>query len=261
MVMTIRETRVCPRLHCDDKTLADVPNSSLSVNLSKAKNTSLRLSDLIRKAFRTDRPGYTCPSDKCNRSTGRCVTRRILTAPHILVIHLNRFIPDENYNPMKREDPIDFAECEDFTAYQEGTWRRLRYRLRSVIQHRGTMNVGHYVTVVRGPSGRRMKMNDNHAVQYTDLQDACSLEPQEKRQLKKGEKAKGNRWTSHLIFWEKVEDVLPATVHSVPANKDYWKSQREQLEGAELEIKAVRKRKRQNAELDSEGDDSERDDD
>lgn len=97
-----------------------------------------------------------------------------------------------------------------------------------MVQHGGSLNGGHYVTVVRGPHGNWMEMNDDQPVNGVRLTDAQSL---------------GGKWTSYLLFFEKEESFLPGEIAAVAA-KEFFDGQAAQLRSAERAMGAGNKRKR-----------------
>ncbi len=202
------------------------------------------LNYLIKQAFKTKFDTYNCEAPDWNQRTGRRVTSVIETAPHMLVIHMKRFKWDEETNSGgKRTDLVTFAKHIDMTQHMEGKWP-LRYRLRSVVQHRGELNGGHYVTVVRGPSDRWMKMSDNLPVLYTDISGARSLDRQADPKRKKTSKRGDEVWTSYLLFWEKEEYPPLLEPKEKITKKEYFAGKANELKAAERVIGAGRKRKR-----------------
>ena len=181
---------------------------------------------MVTKAFGTERVTCSCAEQLCFNKFKEA-TPNIATAPQILIMQLNRF----EYNPptsafSKREDLVRIPHFLDLTPYQRTNNHPLRYRLRSVIQHRGTLNYGHYITLVRGPSGHWMKMDDDNRVQRKSFSDAWSLgedeevpskgkKEKEKEKRKDEPKREGNVWTSYMLFWEMVEDVPPVIATNV----------------------------------------------
>lgn len=142
------------------------------------------LDTLIKKAFKMEVRTYRCDQAGCN-ATERKTTVRMVAAPHILVMRFVRF-KDESE---KLVDHIHFNEYQDLTRYQEGA-SRLRYRLRSVVLHRGSLESGHYVTIVRDPRDAWMVLNDNKPPR-----------PIERAQFN----VEGGKITSYILFWEKEE--------------------------------------------------------
>ena len=110
--------------------------------------------------------GYRCPSKRCGRiAAERKLTKRMFTAPQVLVIQLSRF----EYSPLlqqvvKIHDRVDFEEELDLTA-----WTRsgvpLSYQLQGVVAHAGeSATSGHYVAAVRERAGDRFSVISDQIV-------------------------------------------------------------------------------------------------
>jgi len=246
ILLTQLETRVCPIRSCRNTTTRVVIEPGLEVSLGEiGRRGPFFLNYLIKQAFKTKFDTYNCEAPDCNQRTGRRVTSAIETAPHMLVIHMKRFKWDEETNSGgKRTDLVTFAKHIDMTQHMEGKWP-LRYRLRSVVQHGGELNGGHYATVVRGRSDKWMKMSDDLSVLYTDISGACSLDRQADPKRKKTSKRGDEVWTSYLLFWEKEEYPPLLEPKEKITKKEYFAGKANELKAAERVIGAGRKRKRE----------------
>jgi len=132
------------------------------------------------------------PSSPCNACTvkpGRQVRKRIITSPEILVMQIRRFSYDKSYNGRVVHDHIPFTERLDLSAFIDGP-STLKYRLVAVVNHRGSLGSGHYMTVARGPSGHWEEMNDSN-VKTVRLKDA--LRPK-------------TPFSPYLLFYERLGD-------------------------------------------------------
>jgi len=120
--------------------------------------------------------------DKCHTTADTSQTVRLLRSPDILVLQFLRF----RSTGTKKMATIAFNEELDLTPFTLGL-TPLRYQLRSVVHHRGTMSFGHYKTVARGPAG--WVEVDDSKVSRARINDAQS--------------PAGN-WTPYILFWTRI---------------------------------------------------------
>lgn len=120
--------------------------------------------------------------DKCHTTADTPQTVRLVRSPDVLVLQLLRF----RSTGAKKMARIAFNEELDLTPFTLGQ-NPLRYQLRSVIHHRGTMNFGHYKTVANGPAGW-VEMDDSK-VSRARISDAQSP---------------AGAWTPYILFWTRI---------------------------------------------------------
>lgn len=104
-------------------------------------------------------------------------------------MQIRRFSYDKSYNGRVVHDHIPFTERLDLSAFIDGP-STLKYRLVAVVNHRGSLGSGHYMTVARGPSGHWEEMNDSN-VKTVRLKDA--LRPK-------------TPFSPYLLFYERLGD-------------------------------------------------------
>lgn len=180
------------------------------------------LTVLIKRAFAEELIEIRCGNTDCSHDTTRPSTLRIVTAPHVLVIQICRF--DSQKGAAKIRDKISFDEYLELTRYQEGS-SNLRYRLRSVVQHSGRLDSGHYITSVRGPRDTWMTLNDSQPAKAQSMKAAQSAE-------------KG--FNSYMLFWEKEEPLTALEANS----RKFYEDQQKNLKNAESSMRRDKKRKR-----------------
>ena len=116
-------------------------------------------------------------------------------------------------NLQKNNAVISFHEELDLSPFTVGSFF-LKYRLLSVVQHRGTKAKGHYITLARAPSGAWMKLDDNNASLATGIDPFC---PQDEDD----EDGEGP-FTPYVLFWAKVDEIEitepPIEVHKASTN-------------------------------------------
>jgi ubiquitin C-terminal hydrolase len=88
---------------------------------------------------------------------------RIANRPKVLVVHLMRFKLNSAGRPEKVRTKVTAQEILDLSNVYDGNGRALRYRLKSVIHHRGGLNSGHYICMTRNK-------NDTEYFEINDLE-------------------------------------------------------------------------------------------
>ena len=161
---------------------------------------NLSLIALLKDEFAASpRDDFPCPHspEGCGSRTNRTARRQWLAAPEILCMQLLRSTSDWGSQGDKNESHVNFAEYIDLSEFVEGNGdRRAYYRLFSVIQHRGSLESGHYYVVARNPTGAWEEIEDT-IVSTAGFMNA--INPL-------------GRFTPYLLFWEKVE--IPAAESS-----------------------------------------------
>lgn len=95
-------------------------------------------------------------------------TRKIIRAPKLLCLHLNRLAYDSSGNVFINHSHVSFDEELELTSARVlGLDMALKYRLASVIEHHGSMMGGHYLAFKRincpikaGDKGKFLMCND-----------------------------------------------------------------------------------------------------
>ena len=120
------------------------------------------LEDILHKVTfgPTIYPGRHC--DKCNRCLDSRNVARLVTGPDILVILLVRFTNWDGSGSTKNHAVIPFGEELNLSPY---THRKvpLKYHLLSVVQHSGSRECGHYITIAKDQCGQWEELDDETA--------------------------------------------------------------------------------------------------
>ena len=154
-------TATCPK--CGNTSKSTTKENPLDIYFTPAGG---RLSDILRNnTFGNDiAPGRECPS--CHRRTDTPRPVRIVYGPDILVMNLVRFTGAGRKNSGK----VGFGEYLDLTHFIKDR-TPFNYRLLAVVQHKGTINQGHYVTVAKSPGGKWVRLNDS-TITNSSLEEA-----------------------------------------------------------------------------------------
>jgi len=115
------------------------------------KETHLNLNDCLQKTFTTDNLDSKRTCSYCNQKCDFTKTNTLWTLPEYLIIQLKRF---EQHTGNKKQHFIDFTEYLDVEPFMdtdllEHLKTSTKYRLKSVINHTGTITFGHYYTYSR----------------------------------------------------------------------------------------------------------------
>ena len=158
------------------------------------------LKKCVRAALRTVVPDVVCSAEGCDHQSSRSKITSIDAAPSALCVQLRRFDFNGATGLMEKDEAsVAFAEALDLS--QHLTLRdqitKLQYQLATVVFHGGTLEAGHYVTIVRGPDGGWTKINNL-------LAQKGSLAKLKKMTMKK-EKERDVAMTPYMLFYEKVE--------------------------------------------------------
>lgn len=121
--------------------------------------------------------------DSCHSTNDTFQKVRLGRCPEILVVQLLRF----RANGTKKSAKIALTEELDLTPFTLDH-KPARYRISSVVDHRGTMDFGHYKAVTLGPRG--WEELDDSRVSRISLTDA--LHP-------------AGSWTPYMIFWTRID--------------------------------------------------------
>ena len=152
----ITNRKTCP--DCDHEGNTEESNTSLLVSFEQRAP----LEDMLRD---TNFAPSTYPDRHCNVCDKYLDTPnvpRLVTGPDVLVMQLVRFTVHRSPGSEKNEAVIPFSDELDLSPYTRGNFA-LKYRLLSVVQHRGTRARGHYINIAKGRSGEWQKVDDTSA--------------------------------------------------------------------------------------------------
>lgn len=97
-----------------------------------------------------EKTGYSIKHNFTHMEVAVKQTRRIIKAPKLLCLHLNRLAYDSMGNVFINPRPVNFKEWLLLNpAKVFGFDMEVRYRLVSVIEHHGSMMGGHYIAFKR----------------------------------------------------------------------------------------------------------------
>ena len=181
--------KLCP--DCSHET--ESPDASLLLQVKFEEGAPLE--DILHNVtFGVDKiPNRLCEACSSHSDTdGVC---QLVLGPDILVIHLARFTNMSGSGCSKNNAVIPFNEELDLSRSTKGKFL-LKYRLLSVVQHRGTRDQGHYITIARAPSGPWMKLDDMVA------SPATGTDPFDQRDGDEGDEVP---FTPYVLFWAKVD--------------------------------------------------------
>ena len=170
---------VCP--NCNDSSQRFNPQKHLFVYIEGAAT----LQKLLRtNTFADDFvTGREC--DNCGTISDTTKTWRLTNAPDILVIQLVRFTKSGSKNTAK----VGLGKYLDLSPFIINK-TLAKYRLASLIDHRGSQVSGHYVCVALNEKGKWKKMDDNTVTDVESFRGAIDL--------------RGD-WTSYLLFYHRIE--------------------------------------------------------
>ena len=201
--------KICP--HCSHET--ESADSSLLLQV-KFKSEAPLENILGNITFGSDTiPNRRC--DACSSSSDTDSICQLVSGPDILVIQLARFTGGSDSESRKNNAIISFNEELDLSPFTDEKLI-LKYRLLSVVQHRGTIEKGHYITIARAPSGPWMKFDDEVA------SPATGADPFGQRD---GD-VEGDEgpFTPYVLFWAKVDQnevtEPPTKVHTASTSAD-----------------------------------------
>lgn len=180
--------------------------------------------------------GADCQSETCNFRSDHDVRRSIETAPEILVIQLRRFEWDQDQGQTKNNAEISFPTTLRLTTFSS-RGEPLRYELKSVAHHRGTLQSGHYINFARGPHQAWSVLDDERSASATLAE------------------AKGNGkdgFTPYILFYQCLDDAdikrpdLPIAAADESAAggnsyKRFWESINNDLQAADRALKRRRR--------------------
>lgn len=181
----IINAKTCPNCGNEESTVGS--NTILHVNFENGAPLENILHDItFGPSILKDRG-----CEVCYRHLDTREVPRLVTGPDILVMHLARFTDWDESTSRKNNDIIPFSEGLDLSQYTDGNFA-LKYRLLSVVQHRGTRASGHYINIAKGRSGQWQKLDDESVSNAIGTNPFC---PRNKA-----------AFTPYVLFWAKVEE-------------------------------------------------------
>ena len=201
--------KICP--HCSHET--ESPDASLLLQVKFKEGASLE-NILHNVTFGVDKiPNRLC--EACSSHSDTDSVCQLVLGPDILVINLARFTDGSVSESRKTNALIPFDEELDLSPFTKGNFS-LKYRLLSVVQHRGAREQGHYITIARAPSGPWMKLDDMVASPATGT-DPFGQRPGDDE----GDEVP---FTPYVLFWAKVDQKeiteLPTKEHTAATSAD-----------------------------------------
>ena len=176
----------CPK--CKDRSQNIATSFVLDIRFKKAAP----LQELLRTiTFAGNQiKGRRC--DKCGRSDDTTQKVCLSKCPDVLIVQLVRF--KENGEANKAN--IGIPEELDLTSYTKDR-KSAKYQLSSIIHHKGSRELGHYIAVAKSPNGW-VKLDDlevSKAEINDALQPRCNL----------------SKFLPYILFWTRIDDEEPLT--------------------------------------------------
>lgn len=139
--------------------------------------------------------------DKCDTHVDTPNIHRLATGPPLLVMSLDRFTYTPQSGSKKNTASVPFAEELDLTPYTDNNFP-LKYRLLSVIQHRGsTLGGGHFITIAKDRFEDWVALDDEEGEPFL----AVGTDPFCPRK-----KNVQTDFMPYLLFWSRVDDAVVA---------------------------------------------------
>ena len=201
--MGVQYSWKCP--YCSDTHVNNlVYNDSLQLNFpADLTATQHTLPQLLQHHFDPAQNSVDyidCSQPSCLKRVRSPPRHLILkVAPDVLIIHLVRFRKDMYGGHVKIETPVHFSQKLNMSPYYAGPRNSLRYHLVSVIQQRGELGSGHYVTVARDPRGQWFELDDN--VEPSRVPFRRAFNP-------------GRGFTPYLLFYKRI--LREKAVYPIP---------------------------------------------
>ena len=181
------------------KTCPDCKNEAYTlesnISLTVCFEHGAALEDILRETTfgPSTYPDRNC--EVCNKKLDTLNIPQLVTGPDILVMQLARFNNQDQVGYVKNAAVISFNEELDLSPYTRGRFA-LKYRLLSVVQHCGTREFGHYITIAKGPSGEWQNLDDSSASPATGTNPFC---PRDEA-----------AFTPYILFWARVDENVAA---------------------------------------------------
>ena len=176
----------------------------------------------------------TCASANCSHHSDRNQIRSFRAPPKILVVQLRRFGYDwDTMTSSKNSVPVEIPSTLDLSPFAENN-ERVVYHLKSVVQHQGILNFGHYIGYGLGPGRSWSQVNDDRSTRST-FKEASSNNDD-------------NGLTPYLLFYQRQEQfrrqpIAEAIAAAGQAKKRVFEVMSDQLDSAERQLKRNRKAK------------------
>jgi ubiquitin carboxyl-terminal hydrolase 22/27/51 len=140
---------VCTKCNSCFSTFDPILDISLGVKRENVEMGSLGecLARFIRKEKLSS--FYTCK--KCNQKVIATKQMIIKSLPPVICFHLKRFeqMEELSHHSTKIDHFVEFPKNIDMSAYTVNPQKKMVYKLISIVEHRGNMDSGHYVSYIK----------------------------------------------------------------------------------------------------------------
>ncbi|CCH45581.1 Ubiquitin carboxyl-terminal hydrolase [Wickerhamomyces ciferrii] len=148
-------------LECGNITNATDPMIDLSLEISGQNDNVV---DCLRNFTQTEQLDIKYSCSKCNQRTNATKQLSILKFPNVLSLQLKRF--KHNNQSIKIESFIKFPmfiNMSEFATISNNVPQAgaLNYELFAVVCHIGSVNTGHYITVIKNNEGKWFRFDDS----------------------------------------------------------------------------------------------------
>jgi ubiquitin carboxyl-terminal hydrolase 48 len=168
------ETKVCP--DCGRTSVSAFPITFINVPLPNVEGRAVSIAECFNLYFSPELlDEFKC--DECGRESVR-MTKRLLTSPQVLLIHLKRFEYNKDTNVYSRINSyVDVPMELDLATLANGG--EGKYKLQGVMHHLGSsLDSGHYVADVRNPEdGKFYHADDSKVGMYTKEPPVSGITP------------------------------------------------------------------------------------
>lgn len=156
---------------CGNQHVTVDPMLDLSLEIQERKQQLKSLDECLEKFTKAEKLDilYSCP--KCGKKTGVTKQLKIKKLPPTLCIQLKRF---EHVNVSTKLDAhVDIPLILDMAKYsldgkRHGESGSELYELYAVVYHIGSVNTGHYISMVKDRDGMWFKFDDAHVIRVTE---------------------------------------------------------------------------------------------
>ena len=132
---------------CKHKSHNVCPNDILCLSIPEI-NGNITIYDCLDDMFKIDFITYEC--ENCKNTEKNLIEKKILSEPpSSLIIKLKRYASNKNNRITKKTDMIYYPNILNIQKYFCGKDILKNYKLRSIINHSGSMNGGHYYSYVK----------------------------------------------------------------------------------------------------------------
>ena len=144
---------------CKHKSHNVCPNNILCLSIPEI-NGNITLYDCLDDMFKLDTISYEC--EKCKNTESNLMEKKILSdPPSSLILTIKRYSKTKNTRMIKKNNMVYYPETLNIQKYFCGKDILKEYKLRSIINHTGSINGGHYYSYVKKLQDDNKTFDDN----------------------------------------------------------------------------------------------------